>query len=311
MVKIAIRTVLAGLMAPLITQAAFAQPVIGGVETIDFDRPEAWAMKRSASLTLFTGVGPPRDRSAGDVELGVELGWNPSLSEDEMRVGFNGTKVEDMGRLTVIPRARLTVGLGWKVSLDLTYTPPVSIEGLEPQLFAAAVERPFWRSGGWVLGARAFGQIGDVTGDITCPENEASIPPGSTGNEFGCEEPSMDVVTIDYVGLGLTGGYRFGGSNGAAFHFGAFANHMDLEFQVDALTYGIRDRNRLITDGWTWAVTGGFSLPFGRPTRLAFEVFYSPLDVDRPVFDDDGFETGIDSRNDALFNLRAMFSFAF
>jgi hypothetical protein len=295
----------------VIAQPAVAQPVFGGVEVIDFDRPEAWAMKRSASLTLFTGLGPPRDREAGDVELGLELGWNPSLSEDEMRVGFGGTKVEDMGRLDVVPRLRVTVGLGRKTSLDLSYTPPVSIEGLEPQLFAAAVERPVWRSGGWVLGARVMGQIGEVTGDITCTAEDAAIPPGDPGNDFGCEEPSSDIVTLNYVGIGLTGGYELPESGGKAFHFGVFANYLDLEFQVDALTYGFRDRARLVTDGWTWAATAGFSLPLGRPTRLAFELFYSPLDVDRPVFDDDGFEIGIDSRNDALFNVRAMVAYVF
>jgi hypothetical protein len=311
MPRTATRIAIAALIALAIAQAGASQPVIEGVEIIDFDRPEAWAMKRSASLTLFTGLGPPRDREAGDVELGLGLGWNPSLSEDEMRVGFNGTKVEDMGRLDVVPRLRVTVGLGRKTSLDLSYTPPITVEGLEPQLFAVAVERPVWRSGGWVLGVRAIGQIGEVAGDITCPVDEAAIPPGDPGNDFGCEEPSSDVVTVNYVGIGLTGGYELPGSNGKAFHFGVFANYMDLEFQVDALTYGFRDRARLVTDGWTWAATGGFSFPLGRPTRLAFELFYSPLDVDRPVFDDDGFEIGIESRNDALFNIRAMFTYVF
>jgi hypothetical protein len=291
--------------------AGLAQPVVEVTEHIDFDRPEAWAMKRTASLTLFTGLGPPRDRAAGKVELGLELGWNPSLSEEDKRVGFNGTKVEDLGRLDVIPRVRVTVGLGWSTSLDLSYTPPITIEGIEPNLLAAAVERPLWRSGPWVVGARIYGQVGDVTGDITCTEDEARLPPGDPGNLFGCEEPSSDVVTLDYVGIGVTGGYELPGSRGSAFHFSLFTNYMDLEFQVDALTNGFRDRTRLVTDGWTWAASGGFSFALGAPTRLAFELFYSPLDVDRPVFDDDGFEIGIDSRNDALFNVRAMFSYSF
>jgi len=311
MLKNGFRIAIAGCIAMVISQTASAQFVLERTEEIDFDRPEAWAMKRSASLTLFTGLGPPRDREAGEVELGLELGWNPSLSEDEMRVGFNGIKVENMGRLDVVPRLRVTVGLGRKTSLDLSYTPPVTLEGLEPHLFAAAVERPMWRSGRWVVGVRAYGQIGEVSGDITCSADEAAIPPGDPGNVFGCEEPSSDVVTLNYVGLGLTGGYELPGSGGKAFHFGAFANYMDLEFQVDALTFGFRDRIRQLTDGWTWAVTGGFSFSLGRPTRLAFEAFYSPLNVDRPVFDDDGFEIGIDSRNDALFNLRAMFTYVF
>jgi polyisoprenoid-binding protein YceI len=288
---------------------AQAQLVLEGTEEIDFDRPEAWAMKRSASLTLFTAVGPPRDRELGAFEIAVELGWNPQLSEEERRVGFNGTKVEDMGRLDLVPRARITVGLGRKTSLDLSYTPPIELEGLEPSLFAAALERPLWGAGPWVIGARAYGQIGEVEGDITCSEDDASIPPGEPGNEFGCEEASSDEVSLDYLGVGLTGGYWLSRERGSILHFGVFANHMDLEFQVNALSYGIRDRTTLVTDGWTYSITGGFSIALGRPTRLAVEAFYSPLEVDRPQFDDDGVEIGVDSRNDALFNLRAMFSY--
>jgi hypothetical protein len=290
---------------------ARGQVVIEGTERIDFDRPEAWAMKRTASLTLMTALAPPRERAFGTFELGLELGWNPSLSEDERRVGFNGTKVEDLGRLDVIPRARVTVGLGRNVSLDLSYTPPIEIRGVEPNLFAVAIERPFWSSGSWVLGARAYGQIGDVEGDITCTEAEAAIPPGDPGNEFGCEQPSSDEVTLNYAGIGITGGYWLDRQRDSAFHFGAYANYMDLEFQVDALTFGLRDRSLLVTDGWTYSLTAGFSIALGAPTRLGLEAYYSPLNVDRPVFDDGGAAIGVDSRNDELLNLRAMISYRF
>jgi hypothetical protein len=294
-----------------LASAADAQFVLEETEEIDFDRPEAWAMKRSASLTLLTSLGPPRERAFGDLELGFELGWNPHLSEEEQRVGFNGTKVEDMGRLDLVPRARVIVGLGRRISLDLSYTPPIQIEGLRPQLFTAGLERPLFSSGPWVIGARFYGQIGEVEGDITCTAEDAAIAPGEPGNEFGCEEASNDVVSIDYVGFGVTGGYWLNRDRGSAMHCGVFANHMDLIFQVDALTSGIRDRTRLVTDGWTYSITGGWTVALARPTRLSFEAFYSPLAVDRPVFDDQGIQVGVDSRNDALFNLRAMLSYAF
>ncbi len=288
-----------------------AQPVLGGVEDIDLDRPEAWAMKRSASLTLLTALGPPVDREAGTVQVALELGWNPGLSEDEMRVGFNGTKVEDLNRLAVIPRPRVLVGIGRGFSLDLAWVPPVDVQGIEPNLLSAALERPIVRSGRWVLGVRAYGQIGTVKGDITCPEQEAAIPPGDSGNVFGCEEPSADEVTLDYAGIGLTGGYWITEPGGSAVHFGAFANYMDLEFQVHALTFGLRDRTLLRTDGWTYSLVGGLSLPLGTPTRLGFEAFYSPLRVDRPVFDAGDGGLRVDSRNDGLLNLRAMISYRF
>ena len=291
--------------------AAFCQAVLDTTEVIEFDRPEAWAMKRSASLTLFTALQPPRDREAGSIELAFELGWNPNLSDEERRVGFNGTKVEDLNRLAVVPRPRITVGLGRKWSLEAAYIPPIEVEDITPNILSLAIERPVWRLNEWVVGVRGYGQVGTVEGDITCTEGEASLPPGEPGNEFGCEAPSEDEVTLNYAGLGLTGGYRLPGTSGSAVHFGVYATHMDLEFQVDALTFGVRDRTTLVTDGWTYSLTAGFSWALGRPTRLALEAFYSPLSVDRPVLDEEPGAPSVESRNDALFNLRAMFSYAF
>lgn len=290
---------------------AVAQPILEGTENIDFDRPEAWAMKRSASLALFTALAPPRDRHAGAVELALEVGWNPSLSEEERRVGFNGTKVEDLNRLSVVPRPRVTVGLGRNWSLDAAYIPPVEVEGITPNVVSLALERPLWRVDNWVFGVRGYGQVGKIEGDITCTDAEAGIPPGEPGNEFGCEEPSNDETSLNYVGLGLTGGYRVPGTRDSAVHFGVFANYMDLEFQVDALTYGVRDQTTLVTDGWTYSLSTGFSSALGRPMRMALEAFYSPLAVTRPVRDDDDGTVRFESRNDALFNLRAMISYVF
>jgi len=272
-------------------------------EPIDFDRPEAWAMKWTGSLTLLSSLGPPRAREAGELELSLEADWIPSLSEDQRRVGFNGTKIEDFNRLDVLPRPRLAVGVGWGTTLEVAYLPPVTIEGLTPNLLSAAVERPFLRTGGWTLGLRAYGQVGTVRGDITCPADEAAIPPGAPGNEFGCEEPSNDEATLNHLGLAATAGYAIPGTSDAHLHFGVYATHMDLEFQVDAITYGFNDRSRLATDGWTAAVTAGASFPLSSRLRLAFEAFYSPLEVVRPP----STETDIDP----LFNLRSMLTYVF
>ena len=278
-----------------------AQETFGETETIDFDRPEAWALKYFASVTLLTSLGPPRPRAPGTVELALELVWIPSLSEDQRRVGFYGTKVEDLNRSPVLVRPRLLIGLPADISLELSWVPPVEVEGVRSNLLSAAIERPFLSTGAWVFGLRAYGQIGESEGDFTCPEHEAGIEPGAPGNEFGCQEPSTDTATLNYLGLGLTGGYRLSGRREAAFNFGLYANYLDLEFQVDALTFGFRDRSHLVTDGFTYSATAGFSWEAFRKARLAFEIFYSPLDVRRSF--------GATVENDPLFNIRAMVNF--
>lgn len=278
-------------------------PVLEGTEMISFDRPEAWAMKWFASITLFTSLAPPTKREAGSVGLGFELDWIPSLSEDQRRVGFSGTKVEDLNRLPVLPRPRVAVGLGRKFTLEAAWIPPVEVKGLTPNIVDVAIERPLAEAGNWTFGGRAYGQYGTLEGDITCTTDDAMIPPGDPGNSFGCQEPSTDQVTLAYAGLAATVGYRIPSTRASFVNFGVYATYMDLVFQVDALTYGLRDRTRQETDGWTVAAVAGFGFAVSERVGLAFEAFYSPLDVIRPP--------STEAENDGLFNLRSLLSYSF
>ena len=71
---------------------------------------------------------------------------------------------------------------------------------------------------------------------------------------------------------------------------------MDLEFQVNAQTFGFLDQTLLLSDGSTWSVAAGTSFGLGQRNRLGVEIFYSPLDVLRPG--------ATSSENDGLLNLR-------
>ncbi len=265
------------------------------VEKVDWDRPEAWAMKYFNSVSLLTGLGPPRARDTWSFELGLELDSIPHLDEDQRRVGFNGLKVEDLDRLPVFFRPRLTIGLPAKWSLDIAYVPPIEVRGVESHLFAIGLERPVYAVGPWTLGLRFYGQLGRVEGDFTCSAADASHPPGSEDNIWGCEAPSEDEVTLNYLGAAFTGGYAYRKTD---FHWGLAANSMDMEFQVNALTFGVVDDTLLRADGWTWSLSGGASWSLGGRTSLAVELFYSPLSVVRPP--------STASENDPLLNLRTM-----
>jgi len=286
--------VVLAVVAPRATPAQ----VIDDVEILDWDRPEAWAMKYFNSVSILTGLGPPKAREVWSFELGLELNTIPSLSEEQRRIGFGGAKVEDINRLPALVRPRLTVGLPAGLSFDIAWVPPVELRGVISNLLAVALERPVYAGGPWILGLRLYGQIGEVEGDFTCSESEASHPPGSPENIWGCEEPSADELTLNYLGLAFTGGYRLSKTD---FHWGLAANYMDMEFQVNALTYGFIDRTLLLADGWTWSINGGASWRLGRRTSLAVEIFYSPLSVVRPP------STSV--ANDGLLNLRSMLRF--
>lgn len=268
-------------------------------EDIAFDRPEAWALKYYAAVTTFTGLAAPRDRAPGAVEFSLEGGWVPHLDENQRRVGFQGTALEDLNKTPVVARPRLLVGLPAGLAVEVGWIPPVRLDGGRANLLDAALEKTFFDVGGGSLGLRAYGQIGHVMGDVTCPEDVVAQPPGSPGNPQGCEQRSTDTATLNDVGAALTGGVKLGG---ARLHGALGATYDDLEFQVGAFTNGTADNTLLKAHGWTGWIAAGAEVPIAPRLSLAAEAFYSPLRVKRPPAAEAGY--------DGLFNVRALLRWA-
>ncbi|MBI5504413.1 MAG: hypothetical protein HY899_06405 [Deltaproteobacteria bacterium] len=270
-------------------------------EHLSSDEPEAWAMFYFTSVTLFSGLGTPRQREPGSVEMALELGNIPHLSTEQRTVGFGGTKVEDLNNSPLLARPILTVGLPWSLALSLSYVPPVKVFGVRPNLLAMALERPLLIRGPWTAGARLHGQVGYTKGSFTCPSGVAGFPPGSDGNPYGCEATSNDKAIQNYVGLELSGSYRIDALGGLAPYLAVGANYLDTAFQVHAQTFGAPDRTKLSADTWTFSLGAGFAYPFGDNASVSLGVFYTPLWVTRPP------ETS--QEPDSLINARTQFTY--
>lgn len=267
------------LCAPATAQVEIFDPV----QDLDFDDPEAWAMKFFTSVSLLSSLGPVDRPAAGDVDVGMELISVPHLDREQRTVGFGGFKEEDLNRSPVWARIRAKVGLGRGWGLEVGWAPPVEFDGVEADLWSLALEKHLWLGERWSFGLRAYGQTGEARGDLTCAEGgDELFPPGSPENPFGCEGPSSDTISMDYVGAEIVGSYDPSpGESGIELHGGVSINHLDMEFQVDARTFGFLDRSLLRADGDTVALTLGATWQTGRLGRLGGEVFYSPLDVRR------------------------------
>lgn len=250
--------------------------VIDDVVELDFDDPEAWTLKFFSSASLLTPIGGVQTRETGQLDLAFEALSVPHLDTEQRTVGFDGLKTEDLNRSPVWGRLRVGVGVGGGVGVELGWLPPIEVDGAEANIVSLAIERRFSLGPRWGVGLRAFGQRGEVEGDLTCGRQEAGIPPGSPGNEFGCQEVSQDSLDIDQLGIGVTLDWHSGRRVGT--HFGASVQEHDMEFQVDALTFGLRDRTLLRADGSTVSLTAGASYELRERWTLAGELFYSPLD---------------------------------
>jgi hypothetical protein len=251
-------------------------------------------MKYFASLALFTSMGEPEAMGPGKIALGFEGGIVPQLSEDERRVGFDGTKVEDLNRTHFFGRVRGRIGLSGSAFLELGYLPPIELDGVKPHMFSVAVGRPFALGEALRIGLRGYGHLGSIEGDITCSAQE--IEEGE--NEFDCAAPSNDDLSQRVFGGEITAGF---GSGPLRPYVGFAVNYMDLEFQIDALHSGVHDRTLELTDGTTIYVNGGATYAAGEKWRITGELFYSPLSVVRPP--------GTTSQNDPLFNFRLLVAY--
>ena len=256
---------------------AQAQFVLRDHEDLDFDRPEAWAMAWFAAVAFPTALSaellPP-----GAVELSLEGGYVPTLSEEQRTVGFLGEKPEDLNRTSVFGRPRVTIGLPADLTATVSWAPPVDIGGVEPDVVSFALAGKFWQGEHARVGARLFGQRGTLRGDLTCPRDIAGLTDFER-NPYGCEEPSRDEMSLRLVGAELQASTTLERWPAVSPYVTIARSRLHAEFQVDARRSGFLDRTLLETDGTIWSGTVGLSVDAGRRTRLSGELFYAPLDV--------------------------------
>jgi len=257
---------------------AHAQPLSGDQEHLASDRPEAWGMNYFAATTFLTSFGEVPALAAWRWDLAAEFGHIPRLNDSQRRIGFDGTKVEDLNKSPVFGRLRLTMGLPQDWVAEFAFTPPIEINGTHAHnLVDLGFGRRLIDRASWSLSLRAFGQHGSVRGDITCPKQLANVP-DLTLNPYDCRAASRDRFNLNYYGSDLTaawktGAWRWSGSFGLV--------RTDLDVQVDALTAGVRDVSHLFARGYQRYFTLGAAHDLGARWSVAAEVLYVPLHVRR------------------------------
>jgi hypothetical protein len=276
-------TLLAALVVAVGPAPARAQLVVAGTERLDFDRPESWGMKYYASLALPTSVGAPQPRAAGEVVVGIEGGDVPQLNDAERRIGFNGTKLEDVNKTRLFGRVRASVSLGKSISVELAYTPPIETGGARPHIGALALEKPFLLSPSWRLGVRAYGLLGRLRADVTCSAGEVAAGDDPVRNPFRCVKPSKDESRQRVAGLEVVVGHD--GRSRLEPYVGLGLSYMNLEFDVNAVYSGgrVEDHTVQLTSGTTVSAAAGLTYAAGTRLRVTGELFHSRLPIVRPA----------------------------
>lgn len=275
-------------------------------ERIDFrERPEAWAMKYFAGITLFSGFGPPERTTPGSVRFGFEVADIPKLDRDERRVGFRGTKEDDTNKAPLVLRPRLTIGLSERVSLTGSYVPPARVFDAKTELAAVSLNWRLIEAGPFAAGLRGFAQYGKVEADITCPKDKLHR------NEYAiCHEASDDEMRMRTYGLEIGASYRISQLRDLAPYLTASYQSMRMEFQTDAVLGdgSFHDQSSLTAKGETWAIGGGLTMPITERLDISAGVVYMPNTVRRR--DPDRNFQEMSRRNEPMVNARFQVSYS-
>jgi len=260
-----------------------AQDILSDYEREAFDSPEGWAMAHTVAASLNLGTGPGQTMEVGQWRVSAELGSIPHLSREDQRVGFGGFKLEDMNKSPVFGRGRLHVGLPAAITAELSWTPPLKINGGRPEhLFGLALERALWRNGSWQLGARLFAVRGDASGDTTCSRSVATRAPGSAGNPFGCRAPSVDTLRMDHDGLELALSRSLGDGRWQPF-VAVASTHMKPYVEIKARVFDSLDLSELESSGTVQTLSAGTLFRATPSWQMSLAASWTPLDVRRPA----------------------------
>jgi hypothetical protein len=227
---------------------------------------------------MMTSFGEVPELAPMALQFGAELGSIPWLDDRQQRVGFGGSKDEDLNKSPAFGRVRGWVGLPWGLVGELAWTPPVRIDGAKPEdLFAAAIGGRVLSRDDWTLSLRAHGQTGRVGGDVTCPRRLAGVEDAGV-NPFRCLEASDDRIDLRYHAVEATFAR---GTRTLRGHVTLGLARMEPEVQVDARLRGLRSVPQLFTRGDTAYIALGATRDFGARWQGAAELLWVPLEVRR------------------------------
>lgn len=176
-----------------------------------------------------------------------------------------GTGPDNWGLVSVAPRLRVGFSLSNAGMLEMSWTPPIRIAGVKPNLWSFAISRtvPLGRRGALMTG-RLHTTIGSLKGPITCPQSAVDDPtdpchngkvsddqykPGIYGGEL--------VIGKDFAG-GALRPYAGGGYNFLRPRFeqaGKDSTGQKLDQKVEVNT-----GQWIVFGGLTWAISPAFLL---------------------------------------------------
>ncbi|HWA16332.1 MAG TPA: hypothetical protein VG817_07860 [Gemmatimonadales bacterium] len=230
----------------------------------------------STPLAFSNGAAPTL-YNPGAVLIGVEATMLPDASD---RIATPTTCRPGKGpeNVNILPgfiRPRLGYSLGNGNVLEISWVPPIEIDGVKANLWSFAVSRSvLLNPRGAVLMGRVHGTIGHVRAPFVCGEGDIDEP----GNECEGTEISNDKYSPNIFGVELGVGWAWAGGRLRPYLGGGY-NILHPRFQVDHEEgTGEIDDRKVEVNLSRWVVFGGLTLQATPRFALSAEGYSSPSD---------------------------------
>ena len=252
-----------------------------GDQKVDLDSPEGWAMAFMTASAQNLGQVPPHSVDVGDLSISAELSSIPRLTREQQRIGFGGFKDEDLNKSPAFGRLRANIGLPWNLNAEISWTPPLQINGSKPDhLWGAALSKPLVNNEKIGIGLRLFLLRGGVTASVTCSEDVINFAPYTLQNTAGCVGLSDDKLKMDHEGVEVF--LSFNNASAILPWISLAASNIDNSVEIDAPLEVGRERATVYSSGTIQTLSFGFNYDIRENWSLSAASSYTPLDAQRP-----------------------------
>jgi hypothetical protein len=241
------------------------------------DSHEAQLFAHFSAPLAFSSAQSPWVYRPGSVQIGLEGIYVPDASSSiaTPTTCRPGKGPENVNLLSVFPRPRVAYALAEGILLEASWIPPVTVNGVRPNLWAFSLSRTVLLNQGTEFMGRAHAVIGTVKAPFVCPKSATTDPLSQC---FGGTE-SNDTYKPDILGVELS--VAFPRAQGRIRpYLGGGYNILHPRFQVDRRDSANQlDNQKVIVNLSRFAVFGGLTVAPSPAWSLTGEAYSTPSDL--------------------------------
>lgn len=207
----------------------------------------------------------------------IETSYLPNIDDETAtpRLCRPGKGPENTDFATFLPRPRLAVGLPGGLDAELSWVPPISLNGATPNLLGFSLGKTFSLGQAMQLGVRVHATTGKIEAPITCDEDALEDPVSECFNGT----LSNDRYKPNALGADITAGWSLGGGRVRPF-VGTGVNLLRPRFQVHFLNqFGQLDERKVEVNLERVALFAGMSWFPAARLGLTGQIYSAPADA--------------------------------